>query len=271
MMLPLLLQHFALRVSLRPTTLRLGNGLLQQHAAAATAFSRTFLTSASDASPVKTAAAAKGADAIPKTKKVAAKKAKTTKSTKSKPAVKRTTAAKKSVPKRKPKKAPVVKLGKRISPDDRPPKKPVSSYLLFWSDFIKSRPTSTSVEETRQLVKQAGEEWRNLDPAKKIEYQEKYKAAFVEYRELRGDYARNITPETLSRINKIRVNAGKPKYRFSEIKDRTRLRKPNPFNKFISSEAGSRPEGTSVPEYFRELASRWNALSEAEKEAYRSH
>lgn len=152
------------------------------------------------------------------------------------------------------------------------PKKPTTEYFMFLRDERKHLQPGLSVKEQTQIL---SKKWAELDPASKKKYSEEYASAFEKYKAEIEEYKKTEEYEMVLKQNKDQ--------KLSENKKRDKksqsTRKPSGYNIFVKEErarmakekAGEK-ESTPVPA-FKEISSiiskKWQALSDAEKTAYK--
>lgn len=150
------------------------------------------------------------------------------------------------------------------------PKRPLSAYFQY---LVEQRPqvkmNYPNLSNT-ELVKKISDDWKKLSSDGKMNYSNKAKQNNEEYKKRLLEFNNCLTPEQKTVLNEIqnelREEAKKKKLRY-EIKEYNRPRKPaSAYNLFMLNTA--KQQGQQLGDVMSNSKSKWDALSDQEKEKY---
>ena len=148
--------------------------------------------------------------------------------------------------------------------NERPPKRPVSAYILFCnSQRPKMHRKYPDMKET-DIMKQLGRKWHDLKPSKKEKYTKKTEQAKIQYAEEFKAWS-ELHPD----LHEQMLNVGKTKAVHEN--QRPPKRPPSAFLLFCSSKRTHLCEkypDMKETDIMKELGKKWNSLTPSRKEKY---
>lgn len=147
------------------------------------------------------------------------------------------------------------------------PKKPKSSYLLFFSEhrpqLVKANPGISPAETVKRLAVQ----WKELNAREKQQYELRAKEASEKYAEVRSSFLSSLTPQQKASLQKLPIERKLRQAKRKLAALEKELDKPTSagpghvlFYK-TQAQAGKKLDMAAV-------AAKWKALSDAEKSTY---
>ncbi|THH16314.1 hypothetical protein EW146_g4319 [Bondarzewia mesenterica] len=231
---------------------------------------RTFVTTTPSLFPARATATRGVTKSASSTKAKATTAAKTKAKPKAKPKPKPKAKAKPRITKARAKPKPKAPVRAKVKPEDKPPRRPVNGYLLFYQDFLKTRPKSDSRQQSVEYVREAVQAWHALPSTEQQGYQSKASALLDEYKEKFKAWKISVNPEVLTEINRRRKVRG-----LGKIRKKAPIPRPaNAWFRFLKEvrerhPVSSTPLGQRYPIWITATAHpEWLAMSAAEKAKY---
>lgn len=162
-------------------------------------------------------------------------------------------------------------LEERIGLPEKP-KKPLTPYFRFLKEERPSIAAANPDASLTDVVKLVAKKWATESETKKKQLEEMYKKDQVVYMQKRANYDNKLTVEEKMKLREMKLERTENKQKKLQKKQIKELgkpkRPPSAFIQFMNIEKVKRID-KSVPykEWQKEMATRWNNLSDADKES----
>ncbi|KAI9438520.1 hypothetical protein H4582DRAFT_1949191 [Lactarius indigo] len=167
---------------------------------------------------------------------------------------------------RRSEKKALVKQKITIKPGDRPPKRPVTPFVLWLLEWIRAQPKADGLLTSQNYFRQGAQAWHTVSEHDKLRYKEKSESLKTEYQRRMAEWHEKTDPAVLRELNRHRATKGLPRIRrpsrdrplssffryFQEVRENTPRTQEQDDNKVLAKLAGEQ----------------WRAMSEAEKAKY---
>lgn len=153
-----------------------------------------------------------------------------------------------------------------------PPKRPPSSYMVFCKEnrpnVLKEYPDLRGAE----LIKILAAKWATLTPSLRKPYEETARQSTIIYGKLHKEFYENLTDDqrhALLKLKTVKQEIKKIQKLKKALKDSGKPRAPtNAYSTFVQMKAKEIGEIRSGPNFIKQAAEDWKALSEEEKRVF---
>ncbi|GBE84203.1 hypothetical protein BKA93DRAFT_830660 [Sparassis latifolia] len=161
---------------------------------------------------------------------------------------------------------------RQVYAENRPPKRHVSSYGVFWSHYVKDHPLKgTPSEDLISTMRAGAAEWKALSDAEKQRYADEARVINQERRQKFLEYESSLDVATLRTVNAVRKAHGKHKI---HRKGETDIRSLTSFSRYFKQHRAEveipadMPNKERIPYRMKALGQRWKAMSDVERQPY---
>lgn len=156
------------------------------------------------------------------------------------------------------------------------PKKPIAPYFRF---LIENRPSVVAKHptlKTSEINSILGKMWRTLDANDKKAFSDGYKTELIDYYANEyNEYRSTLSEDDKRKIKQTKLEVKKRRALVAEQRKLRKLGKPKkPFNAYFryytSIPQTERKPNEQSKEFVKRITTRWNGLSDSEKEKYKT-
>lgn len=154
------------------------------------------------------------------------------------------------------------------------PKRPIAPYFRF---VIENRPTVVAKHpelKCSEINSILGKMWRTLDPTDKAKFSKGFQYELSDYYSNEyTEYRSSLSEDDKRKIRQMKLEIKKRRIVVTKQRKHRKLDKPkkplNSFFRYFTAQTDRKPN-EPYKEYVERITSRWNTLSDAEKEKYKT-